>query len=157
MSVTFNLGKRLKVWKTKPKKPRSRKRSGAVDQPQSRPSFPIIGIGASAGGLESLEVFFAHADPEGGMALVVIQHLDPAHKSIMSSLLKKYTTMDNPEILKGLDLGYKDPDAGLNVEGMKADLEWYKDHGYIDRIPSMEEIVDLQFAKAALKKVGKYK
>ena len=72
-------------------------------------------------------------------------------------IMKKYTSMDNPAILKGLDLGYKDPDAGLNVEGMKQDLQWYKDHGYIERTPLLDEIVDLSFVKAALKKVGKYK
>ena len=40
-------------------------------------SFPIVGIGASAGGLEALEQFFMNMPKDSGMAFVVIQHLDP--------------------------------------------------------------------------------
>ncbi|MDO9240184.1 MAG: chemotaxis protein CheB, partial [Methylicorpusculum sp.] len=39
--------------------------------------FPIVGIGASAGGLEALEQFFRHAPIDSGMAFVLVQHLDP--------------------------------------------------------------------------------
>jgi two-component system CheB/CheR fusion protein len=67
-----------------------------------RPGFPIVGIGASAGGLEALESFFSHVPVKSAMAFVVIQHLDPTHKSIMGSLLKKYTAMDISEISDGL-------------------------------------------------------
>lgn len=55
--------------------------------------FPVVGIGASAGGLEALELFFTHMPPEAGIAFVIIQHLDPKHKSIMDELLKRRTTM----------------------------------------------------------------
>ena len=55
--------------------------------------FPVVGIGASAGGLEALEIFFTHMPPEAGIAFVIIQHLDPKHKSIMDELLKRHTTM----------------------------------------------------------------
>ncbi|MFA5824068.1 MAG: chemotaxis protein CheB [Thermodesulfovibrionales bacterium] len=54
---------------------------------------PVIGIGASAGGLEALELFFTHMPPDAGIAFVIIQHLDPKHKSIMDELLKRRTTM----------------------------------------------------------------
>jgi two-component system CheB/CheR fusion protein len=50
----------------------------------SSKSFPIVGIGASAGGLEALEQFFKNMPMESGMAFVVIQHLDPTHVGIMS-------------------------------------------------------------------------
>ena len=40
-------------------------------------SFPIVGIGASAGGLEALEQFLRHVPKGSGMAVVIIQHLDP--------------------------------------------------------------------------------
>jgi two-component system CheB/CheR fusion protein len=43
-------------------------------------SFPIVGIGASAGGLEALEQFFANMPKDSGMAFVVIQHLDPENQ-----------------------------------------------------------------------------
>ena len=55
--------------------------------------FPIVGIGASAGGLEALELFFTNMPNDNGMAFVVIQHLDPNHVGIMPELLQRITTM----------------------------------------------------------------
>lgn len=55
--------------------------------------FAIVGIGASAGGLETLEAFFRNMPPEPGIAFVIIQHLSPTHKSIMAELLARHTTM----------------------------------------------------------------
>ena len=55
--------------------------------------FPIIGLGASAGGLEALEHFFGNIPNDTGMAFVVIQHLDPDHPGIMPELLQRITTM----------------------------------------------------------------
>jgi two-component system CheB/CheR fusion protein len=55
--------------------------------------FPIVGIGASAGGLEALERFLLHVPPDSGMAFVLIQHLDPTHKGIMPELLQRDTGM----------------------------------------------------------------
>lgn len=55
--------------------------------------FPIVGIGASAGGLEALELFLANVPPDSGMAFVIIQHLDPTHKGIMVELLQRGTVM----------------------------------------------------------------
>jgi two-component system CheB/CheR fusion protein len=56
-------------------------------------SFPIVGIGASAGGLEALKELFTAMPADNGMACVVIQHLDPSHVSHMSELLAKFTDM----------------------------------------------------------------
>lgn len=53
----------------------------------------IVGIGASAGGLESLEQLFRHMPTSSGMAFVVIQHLSPDFKSMMSELLARDTSM----------------------------------------------------------------
>ena len=72
--------------------------------PQKRPSkkstaapagaaFPIVGIGASAGGLEALELFLKHVPVGSGMAFVIVQHLDPTHKGIMTELLQRSTAM----------------------------------------------------------------
>ena len=56
-------------------------------------SFPIVGIGASAGGLEALELFLANVPANSGMAFVIVQHLDPTHKGIMVELLQRGTSM----------------------------------------------------------------
>ncbi len=63
--------------------------------------FPIVGIGASAGGLETLNAFFTIMPPDSNMAFVVIQHLSPQHKSIMASLVDKHTRMTVEEIEDG--------------------------------------------------------
>ena len=57
------------------------------------PDFRIVAIGASAGGLESLERLFTHLPPDTGMAFVVLQHLSPDFKSLMDELLSRRTQM----------------------------------------------------------------
>ena len=73
----------------------------AEDSPRS---FPIVGIGASAGGLAAFEAFFsgmpAEADP--GMAFVLVQHLAPDHKSILTDLIRRYTRMQVFEVEDGM-------------------------------------------------------
>ena len=56
-------------------------------------SFSIVGIGASAGGLEALEHFFTNVPQNSGLAFVVIQHLDPNHVGLMPELLQRKTDM----------------------------------------------------------------
>ncbi|MFZ2322302.1 MAG: chemotaxis protein CheB [Ignavibacteriaceae bacterium] len=56
-------------------------------------SFYVVGIGASAGGLEALERFFESITENTGMAFIVVSHLDPKHVSIMPELIQKYTKM----------------------------------------------------------------
>jgi len=58
-----------------------------------KPGFPIVGIGASAGGLEALEQFLTNVPAHSGMAYVVVQHLDPTHKGAMVELLQRVTAM----------------------------------------------------------------
>ncbi|HEX7233421.1 MAG TPA: chemotaxis protein CheB, partial [Candidatus Binatia bacterium] len=53
----------------------------------------VVGIGASAGGLESLKEFFGAIHADSGLAFVVIQHLAPARESYMADILGKYTEM----------------------------------------------------------------
>jgi two-component system CheB/CheR fusion protein len=60
---------------------------------QKEPLFPIVGIGASAGGLEALEIFLSHVPPGSGLAFVIVQHLDPTHQGIMPELLQRVTAM----------------------------------------------------------------
>ena len=56
-------------------------------------ALPIVGIGASAGGLEALEKFLRHVPAGSGMAFVIVQHLDPTRKGIMPELLQRATAM----------------------------------------------------------------
>ncbi|PKP46048.1 MAG: chemotaxis protein CheB [Bacteroidetes bacterium HGW-Bacteroidetes-11] len=56
--------------------------------------FPIVGIGASAGGLEALEQFLSNVPLNSGMAYIVIQHLDPTQKGFLTELLQRITKME---------------------------------------------------------------
>ncbi len=58
-----------------------------------RVSFPIVGIGASAGGLEALDQFLGHVPAGSGAAYVIVTHLDPTRKGIMPQLLQRATGM----------------------------------------------------------------
>lgn len=57
------------------------------------PDFPIVGIGASAGGLEAIELFLRNVPEKSGMAFVIVLHLDPNHKGMMAELLQRSTSM----------------------------------------------------------------
>ena len=61
-------------------------------RPPTKPTH-IVGIGASAGGLEALERLFQNMPDDTGMAFVVVQHLSPDFKSLMDELLARWTTM----------------------------------------------------------------
>ncbi len=67
----------------------------------ARKQFGIVGIGASAGGLEALQRLFANIPAATGYAYVVVQHLSPDHKSLMAELLAKYTAMPVRQIEDG--------------------------------------------------------
>lgn len=67
--------------------------AGDVHDSTRTKQFFIVGIGASAGGLEALERFFAKAQPSGNIAYVVVQHLSPDFKSFMVPLLSKKTSI----------------------------------------------------------------
>src|SRR2546421_3244641 len=56
-------------------------------------SFPIVAIGASAGGLEAVTELLKNLSPKTGMGYVYIQHLDPSHESMLSSILARATRM----------------------------------------------------------------
>jgi two-component system CheB/CheR fusion protein len=84
--------------KTKPplKKPTKKPRkAGSRNKPVTESSevFPLVGIGASAGGLEALEQFLGSVPADSGMAFVIIQHLDPTRDGMMSELLQRVTPM----------------------------------------------------------------
>lgn len=64
----------------------------------------IVGIGASAGGLNALEQFFDNMPSDTGMSFVVIQHLSPDFKSLMDDLLSRHTTMPIYRVTNGIEL-----------------------------------------------------
>ena len=68
------------------------------------PGFPVVGIGASAGGLAAFEAFFAGmpADVDTGMAFVLVQHLAPDHKSVLTEIIRRYTRMQVFEVQDGM-------------------------------------------------------
>src|SRR2546428_678582 len=90
-----------------------RKRKGAVAPGSSElprgVSFPIVGIGASAGGLEAFTKLLQKLPADTGMALVLIQHLDPKHESILTNLLSRATRMPVHEVANRM------PDDANNV------------------------------------------
>ncbi len=81
-------GARRQVAKTKTPQPLSK----SAAQHGKRP-FRIIGIGASAGGLEAFEKFFSNMPADTNMAFVVVQHLDPTGHSSMPEILARFTKM----------------------------------------------------------------
>ncbi len=64
--------------------------------------FPIVGIVASAGGLDAFKKFFRELPADGGMAFVLVPHLDPSHESLMVELLGKLTSMPVVEARQGM-------------------------------------------------------
>lgn len=76
--------------------------SEASDNPPSY--FPVVGIGASAGGLAAFEAFFSGmpTDKLPGMAFVLVQHLAPDHKSLLCELIRRCTSMQVFEVEDGM-------------------------------------------------------
>ncbi|MCE9658042.1 MAG: chemotaxis protein CheB, partial [Burkholderiales bacterium] len=67
-----------------------------------RLSFPVIGIGGSAGGLEAFIEFFEKQSPDSGMAFVIVQHLPPERESMVAQILAKHTSMPVIQIEDGM-------------------------------------------------------
>lgn len=81
----------------------------------------IVGIGASAGGLNAFKSFFARMPTDTGMAFVLVQHLDPSHKSMLVDLLATYTGMPVSEAADGVAVAADQiyvipPDATLCIK-----------------------------------------
>ncbi len=85
-------------------KPSSRRKT-TLNKPAPQISeevFPIVGLGASAGGLEAFEEFFTQMSSTSGLAFVVVPHQHPEHVSLLPNLLQKCTTMPVMEVSDGL-------------------------------------------------------
>jgi len=80
--------------------PRNLLSSGTVDQKQM--GFPIVALGASAGGLEAFETFFMAMCHDSGIAFILVAHLDPTHVSLLPELLQKRTKMPVHQVTDGM-------------------------------------------------------
>ena len=76
----------------------SSKKSGKGQPEPARDRLPIVGIGASAGGLEAFTLLLKHLPVDTGMGFVLVQHLDPLHESALTQILTKATTMPVHEV-----------------------------------------------------------
>ena len=72
------------------------------DEQPPRLPFPVVGIGASAGGLEPVAEFLAAMPADGGMAFVLVQHLSPNHESMMAEILGRRTAMTVAQVEDGM-------------------------------------------------------
>ena len=96
--------------------PDSRQHPPAAPQPQSRhplpawgtlfgaKNFAVVGIGASAGGLDAYRKFLRALPADTGMAFILVQHLDPTHESMMVDLLADHTTMAVRQVTDGMPI-----------------------------------------------------
>lgn len=75
-----------------------------LEKKDTSQGYYIIGIGASAGGLEALVNFFHNMPSDSGMAFVVVQHLSPDYKSLMDELLARHTNMEIIKITDGMTI-----------------------------------------------------
>src|SRR5579872_3652723 len=66
--------------------------------------FPVVGIGASAGGLDAFKRLLKAIPEDSGMAYILVQHLDPAHESILADLLQRITKIPVQEITDNMEV-----------------------------------------------------
>jgi len=106
------------------------KAAAPAESPRPRHGvFPVVGIGASAGGLAAIEEFLA-AMPAGdslGMALVLVQHLDPDHKSLLLDLVRRYTQIEVSWAENGMEVRpgcayVMPPNKDITLEGGRLHL-----------------------------------
>jgi two-component system, chemotaxis family, CheB/CheR fusion protein len=93
--------KTAKTGSRKLTKVRRTSHSAAVSE-NVKDGFPIVGIGASAGGLKALESFFSTMPVNCGMSFIVVSHLDPKHSSMLPDLLRRYTKITVDQAQDGM-------------------------------------------------------
>ena len=75
---------------------------------QNSSEFLYVGVGASAGGLDALKKFLSNIPKTSGMAFIIVQHMDPTHKSGLFNILSHYTQLKVSEVIDGVRV---QPDA----------------------------------------------
>jgi two-component system CheB/CheR fusion protein len=91
---------RINTMGTEEQRPKAEQASDAIGELADR--FPVVGIGASAGGLQALQQFFAHMPPDSGMAFVIILHLSPTHESNAAAVLQQSTHMPVIQVIEAV-------------------------------------------------------
>jgi len=91
------------------------------------PRCPVVGVGASAGGLEAFQAFLSGLPSDTGIAYVLVQHLSPEHKSMLQDLLRRYTTMPVAEVAQDTPIEPNQifvipPNTTLTIKGAKLHL-----------------------------------
>jgi two-component system CheB/CheR fusion protein len=131
------------------------KSDAAVVQTVKTKSFPIVGIGGSAGSFPSFEKFFTHLPVDSGMAFVLILHLDPQHKGQISTLISNYTAMPVIEAVDGMEIEPNKvyiipPNKDMGVHNRKLLLlNPAKPHGYRQPIDYfLQSLAEDQWNKA---------
>ncbi len=102
MKKTGNKSRKTTEKKGKPSLRKQAPKERAGISPAAYEAFPIVGMGASAGGLEALTAFFKNLPPENHMAFILALHLDPGHSSLMPELLRRHTSMEVVEAQDGV-------------------------------------------------------
>jgi two-component system CheB/CheR fusion protein len=97
-------------------------------------SFPIVGIGASAGGLEALTFLLRALPDDTGMGFVVVQHLAPTHESMLTEILSKSTSMPVTEVKDGMMV---EPDS-MYVIPPNTNMALL--HGHLNLMPRKETV-----------------
>ncbi|MHA3978387.1 chemotaxis protein CheB [Halovulum sp. GXIMD14794] len=82
----------------------------------------VVGVGASAGGLEAIREMLAPADPSSALAYVIVQHLDPDHESLLAELLSRHTALEVHQVAGGEQVSpghvyIIPPGHGLSISG----------------------------------------
>jgi two-component system, chemotaxis family, CheB/CheR fusion protein len=92
--------------KSSPRKQVKSRRKADTHNDAKVPSgpFPIVGIGASAGGLEAFSELLRHLPEKTGMAFVLVQHLDPSHGSVLQEILSRTTKIPVTEVVQGVQV-----------------------------------------------------
>src|SRR5258707_666991 len=107
----------------KSSQPRVEKSPVSADPSPKTPAsvFPIVGVGASAGGLEAATQLLKHLPADTGMGFVLVQHLDPAHESALAQILGRTASMPVLEVTPNLPVEPNrvyviPPDKNLSIE-----------------------------------------
>jgi two-component system, chemotaxis family, CheB/CheR fusion protein len=90
--------------KTSGKKPSSLAKKNSGTKGPEKQRIPVVGMGASAGGLQALEAFFDNMPEDANIAFVVVTHLDPTHASMMPELVQRHTKMKVLQVKDGMTI-----------------------------------------------------
>ena len=130
------------------KKSLLKKKSSTAPRLKKEKKFPVVAIGASAGGLEAMSILLKNLPADTGMAYIYVQHLSPDHKSFLPSILSKITKMKVQEID---DMELMKPN---NVYVIPHNKEIMVLDGHIQLLPRLKNIsvnpsIDILFSSLA--------